>query len=135
MLRMDCTIRTLQREDIRLAIDWAADEGWNPGLHDAESFHAADPEGFLVAQVEGVPVGCISAVAYGAAAGLYAGLCDAVPVGEAVYLDVPQPNAEAVALANAHGMVAVFETARMYAGPAPACRLDTVYGVTTFELG
>jgi len=65
MHRMDCTIRTMHRDEIRLAIDWAADEGWNPGLHDAASFHAADPQAFLVAEVDGVPVGCISAVAYG----------------------------------------------------------------------
>jgi hypothetical protein len=281
---MDCTIRTLQRDEIRLAIDWAGDEGWNPGLHDAASFHAADPEGFLVAEVDGVPVGCISAVAYGSSFGfiglyivtpawrgrgvgmrlwnagmgrlagrvvgldgvpaqqenyrrsgfalawrnvryggharasgarlpveviplaqidldtlcrkdaevfpaprraflqawrampdstglawqgdgrlrgwgvirrcrtghkigplvadepavasaLYAGLRDAVPAGDAVFLDVPEPNAEAVALARAHGLGSVFETARMYAGAEPGCRLDTVYGVTTFELG
>jgi hypothetical protein len=284
MRRMTCAIRILQRDEIRLAIDWAADEGWNPGLHDAASFHAADPQGFLVAEVDGVPVGCISAVAYGTSFGfiglyivapawrgrgfglrlwnagmsrlagrvvgldgvpaqqenyrrsgfalawrnvryagtacnsgrrlpdavvplaridpdtlcrkdqdvfpasrrafleawcatpestglawqadgrlggwglirrcrtgfkigplvaddpaiasaLYAGLCDAVPPGEAVFFDVPQPNADAVALAQAHGLRSVFETARMYAGAAPACRLETVYGVTTFELG
>jgi GNAT superfamily N-acetyltransferase len=281
---MDCTIRTLHRDEIQLAIDWAADEGWNPGLHDAWSFHAADPDGFLVAEVADDPVGCISAVAYGTgfgfiglyivapawrgrgigmrlwnagmsrlagrvvgldgvpaqqenyrrsgfalawrnirhggvaraggphlsdevvplaqidldtlchkdlevfpaprtaflrawrampdstglawqrdgrlggwgvirrcragykigplvaddlaiASALYSGLCDAVPAGEAVYLDVPEPNAQALALAQAHGLTAVFETARMYAGPEPACRLETVYGVTTFELG
>lgn len=284
MRGMNCTIRALRREEMRLAIDWAADEGWNPGLHDADSFHVADPEGFLVAEVDGVPVGCISAVAYGAGFGfiglyivtpawrgrgigirlwqagmsrlsgrvvgldgvpaqqdnyrrsgfmlawrnvryggvaqasaqaqadevvplaqvdldtlcrkdretfpapraaflqawrampdstglawqrddrlggwgvirrcrsghkigplvaddpaiastLYASLCNTVPAGESVYLDVPQPNPEAVALAQAHGLRGVFETARMYAGPLPACRLETVYGVTTFELG
>jgi hypothetical protein len=281
---MDCAIRTLQRDEIRLALDWAGDEGWNPGLHDAASFHAADPEGFLVAEIGGVPVGCISAVAYGTSFGfiglyivapawrgrgvgmrlwnegmrrlagrvigldgvpaqqenyrrsgfelawrnlrqggtarasgrrlpgevvplaridldalcrkdrevfaaprraflqawrtapestglawqsdgrlcgwgvirrcrtghkigplvadepaiseaLYVGLCDAVPAGEPVFLDVPQPNAEAVALAQAHGLRGVFETARMYAGEKPECNLKTVYGVTTFELG
>jgi ribosomal protein S18 acetylase RimI-like enzyme len=281
---MHCAIRTLQRDEIQLALDWARDEGWNPGLHDAASFHAADPQGFLVAEIDGVPVGCISAVAYGSAFGfiglyivapawrgrgvgmrlwsagmarlagrvvgldgvpaqqenyrrsgfalawrnvrygglarasgqrlpgdvvplaridldtlcrkdqevfpaprraflqawraapestglawqgngrlggwgvirrchsgykigplvadelaiasaLYAGLCDAVPAGEPVFLDVPEPNTEAVALAQANGLRSVFETARMYAGAAPECRLETVYGVTTFELG
>ncbi|MGE4374333.1 MAG: hypothetical protein AB7D01_01280 [Methanoculleus sp.] len=39
-------------------------------------------------------------------------LCAEVP-GEAIYLDTPEPNAEAVALARRHGMVAVFETARI----------------------
>jgi len=29
----------------------------------------------------------------------------------------------------------VFETARMYTGPAPAIDLARIYGITTFELG
>ena len=52
-----------------------------------------------------------------------------------VYLDVPEPHAAAVALAQANGMSSVFETARMYRGLAPECKLNTVYGITTFELG
>jgi len=271
-------------DETRLAIAWAAEEGWNPGLHDALSFRAAAPEGFLLAEVGGVPVGCISAVAYGSAFGfiglylvvppwrglgiglrlwdaaisrlsgrvvgldgvpaqqenykrsgftlawrnaryagialpsekavpselvplpavdletlcrkdrevfpaprtaflrqwrsmpdsaglawlhqghlggwgvirrcreghrigplvadepaiasaLYAGLCDTVAAGDAVCLDLPEPNAAAVALAKENGMSCVFETARMYKGPAPACNLGAVYGITTFELG
>ncbi len=46
-----------------------------------------------------------------------------VPAGVAVYLDVPEPNAAAVALAERHGMVVAFETARMYTGRAPALPL------------
>jgi GNAT superfamily N-acetyltransferase len=284
MARMHCTIRTLSRDEIRLTTDWAAEEGWNPGLHDAQSFYAADRDGFLVAEVDGQPVGCISAVAYGsdfgfiglyivvrawrgrgiglrlwnagisrlsgrvigldglpaqqgnykrsgftpawrnvryagiarpsekAASGemvplskvafdalcrkdrevfpaprtaflrewcsipdsagrawlhngriggwgvirrcreghkigplvadesaialaLYAGLCDTVPAGDAVYLDLPEPNAAAFSLAQSLGMSRVFETARMYKGPAPECNLGVVYGITSFELG
>ena len=282
---MDCTIRTMQRDEVRLAVDWAAAEGWNPGLYDAPCFHAADPQGFLLAEVSGEPVGCVSAVSYdghfgfiglyivapawrgkgiglqlwnaamsrlaghvigldgvpaqqdnyrrsgfalawwnvrfaglvqhqadrtlpptvvplasvGVAAlsradrrvfpaprvaflrawtampdstglawledghiagwgvirrcrqghkigplvadkpaiacALYTALCHSVPAGDAVYLDVPMVNADAVALAKANGMSSVFETARMYAGPAPKVELDAVYGITTFELG
>jgi hypothetical protein len=281
---MDCTVRTMRRDEVQLAVDWAAQEGWNPGLHDAPCFHAADPEGFLIAEADGEPVGCISAVSYAGrfgfiglyivvparrgqgiglrlwkagmtrlsgqvigldgvaaqqanysrsgftlawrnvrfaglarpvpeapprhvvplsavnftalcrmdrsvfpaprdaflhawcampdstglawldggelggwgvirrcreghkigplvaaksaiASALYAGLCGAVPAGDAVYLDVPMPNTNAVAMAEANGMSSVFETARMYAGPAPECDLNAVYGVTTFELG
>jgi hypothetical protein len=29
-----------------MMLDWAADEGWNPGLGDAAAFFAVDPEGF-----------------------------------------------------------------------------------------
>jgi GNAT superfamily N-acetyltransferase len=281
---MDCTLRTMRREDLDFAIDLAAAEGWNPGLHDAAAFHAADPAGFLMAERDGRPVGCISAVSYagrfgfiglyivvpecrgegigrrlwdagmarlagqvvgldgvpaqqafyrrsgfelawqnvrfagsawaaGAAADprivplrsvdfgavcaddarvfpapraaflqswiampdatglacmdggrlagwglvrrcrqghkigplnadtpavaetLYAALCASVPAGEAVFLDVPLPNAAAQALAHAQGLQPVFHTARMYAGPAPALALERVFGVTSFELG
>lgn len=284
MARMDCTVRTMHPHEVQLAIDWAAQEGWNPGLHDAECFHAADPEGFLIAEVDGQPAGCISAVSYAGhfgfiglyivapawrgqgiglrlwntamarlsgqvvgldgvpaqqanyrrsgftlawnnarmtgiagpnrdgvsphivrlsdvdfaalcrkdlsvfpaprdaflrawttmpastglawmesgelrgwgvirqcrqghkigplvadtpaiASALFAALGSTVPAGNAVFLDVPMPNPHALALAQAYGMSSVFETARMYAGPAPACDLDTIYGITTFELG
>jgi hypothetical protein len=55
--------------------------------------------------------------------------------GGEVYLDVPQPNGPAVALANSHGLAPVFETARMYSGPIRPVDLERVYGVTSFELG
>jgi ribosomal protein S18 acetylase RimI-like enzyme len=55
--------------------------------------------------------------------------------GETLYLDVPEPNAEAMRLAERHGLKPVFETARMYTGDAPAIDLARVFGVTTFELG
>jgi len=270
--------------EVGIAIDFAAAEGWNPGLHDAACFHAADPGGFLLAERDGRTVGCISAVSYAGrfgfiglyivapawraqgigrrlwAAGMgrlaghvvgldgvpaqqayyrrkgftlawqnarYAGaaqpnqgseprqivslhavdlaalcaddlrsfpaprdaflrcwtampeaaglawlddgrlrgwglirrcrsghkiaplvadkpsiahalfdaLCARVPRGDGVYLDVPLPNADAVALTRARGLEAVFQTARMYAGAAPAIELTRVYGVTSFELG
>jgi hypothetical protein len=276
-------IRTMTRADVDLAIDWAAAEGWNPGLEDAACFHAADPEGFLLGTVDGEPVATISAVRYGATfgfIGLYivnpgwrgrgvgmqvwkaalarlagrtigldgvvaqqanyrksgfalayrnlryagtsagagpidarivplssrpfaevaaydralfpddrtpflsawlgqphakayavvngsalagygviraartgfkvgplfaddAGLAEAlfgamqahVPAGAAVCLDVPEGNVAAVALAERHGLAVSFETARMYAGGAPALPLRRLFGVTTFELG
>ena len=281
---MDCTIRTMRSDEIKIAIEFAAREGWNPGLHDAACFHAADPGGFLVAECLGQPVGCIAAVSYAGrfgfiglyivapawrerglgrrlwtegmarlagqvvgldgvpaqqenyrrsgfelawqnvrfagaarhtsrtepaqiaplgavdfallcaddrrvfpapraeflrcwiampdaaglawlergrvagwglirrcreghkigplvaddpsiASALFAALCDRVPVGDTVYLDVPMPNADALTLAQTQGLHGVFETARMYAGAAPACELQRVYGITTFELG
>jgi ribosomal protein S18 acetylase RimI-like enzyme len=60
------TIRPMTRDEIgRYALEWAAREGWNPGLDDAAAFYAADPEGFLLGELDGEPVGCISAVRYG----------------------------------------------------------------------
>ena len=58
-------IRNLEQQELNIMADWAAAEGWNPGLHDAECFYAADPQGFFIGEVAGSPVGCISAVAYG----------------------------------------------------------------------
>jgi hypothetical protein len=57
------------------------------------------------------------------------------PVGGQVFIDVPQPNDAAVALATTRGFAPVFETARMYSGPIRRVALERVYGVTTFELG
>ncbi len=61
---MSLTVRNMTRNEVSLAIEWAAAEGWNPGLHDAECFYAADPNGFFLALLDGQPVGCLSAVAY-----------------------------------------------------------------------
>lgn len=281
---MEAAIRTMQRGDVDAAMELAAREGWNPGLHDAACFFAADAQGFLQAELDGQRVGCISAVAYGEDFGFiglyivepawrgqgmgwqlwqagmarlagrmvgldgvpaqqdnyrrsgfelawrnarFAGqarhdggpdakgvvalsevtfeaLCDAdrrvfpapraaflrawitqpqacglavvehgrlkgwglirpcreghkiaplvadepavaqvlftalqrrAPPRAAIFLDVPLPNADAVALARRHGMATVFETARMYRGAAPALALERVYGLTSFELG
>lgn len=276
--------RAMRRNEVDIAIEWAAQEGWNPGLHDAEAFHAADPEGFLVGTLADESAAVISAVRYekhfgfvgffivrpelrrqgygmqmwqaamerlsgrtvgldgvpaqqdnyrksgfhlahrnvryqGAAAvadirhaapcvklqdlpfaelaaydrqffpaereaflsswialpqsfalgvvegsrlagygvirachqghkigplfadtpelaqALFNGLNASVAAGSRVYLDVPANNPAAVALALGKGMQPVFETARMYKGPAPDLPLSRTYGITSFELG
>jgi len=57
-------IRTMRSDELAFAIDLAATEGWNPGLHDAECFYAADAGGFFIGELGGERVGCISAVSY-----------------------------------------------------------------------
>jgi hypothetical protein len=52
-----------------------------------------------------------------------------------IFLDVPEPHRQAAALAARFGLAPVFETARMYTGPAPRLRTDRIFGVTSFELG
>ena len=277
------TIRAMRPEEIPLAIDWAAGEGWNPGLADANGFAAVDREGFLIAELGGTPAAVISVVNYDqafsflgfyivrpelrgrglgfelwqaglahaggrsigldgvvtqqanyarqgfafshrniryraigaagtetggeattdlrdvafaqlvaddarvfpaarpaflkawldtpghvgravlrrgrlagwgvirlaragfkigplnaedpqAAAAVLAALLDEAG-GDEVFLDVPEPNAAAVALAARHGFAPVFETARMYRGPVRPVALERVYGVASFELG
>lgn len=45
-------------------IPWMRDAGWNPGLHDAETFITADPLGFLVGELDGQPIATVSGVRY-----------------------------------------------------------------------
>jgi GNAT superfamily N-acetyltransferase len=279
-------IKTMSRMDLDLAVEWAAVEGWNPGLHDADAFFATDPDGYLVGKLDGEPIASISAVQYGSNFGfigfyivqpmfrgkghglaiwnaamqrlegrnigldgvidqqenyresgfnlayrnvrhaahasacvksthadtavialsalpfaslldydraffpdsrevflrrwlappaghalacmkgealcgygvirqcrnghkigplfadnaavadtLMSALCARVPGDDQVFLDIPEVNPAAIALAERRGMSRVFETARMYTGPAPDIPLDRLFGVTTFELG
>jgi GNAT superfamily N-acetyltransferase len=270
----------MRRDEIPLALGWAAEEGWNPGLADGSCFTSADPKGFFVGEYEGKPAATLSVINYdehfaflgfyivrpdlrGRGFGLriwkagiehagtrtvgldgvvaqqenyrksgfklaynntrYGGIphgvdapATTVPLSEvppevvardgarvfpadrpgflrawtgapghtgravlrdgqltswgvirpcrqgrkigplvaddraaaeavfsalagsgegAVFLDTPQPNRDAVALAEAHGLVPVFETARMYTGAIRPVALQRVFGVTTFELG
>lgn len=276
----DISIRALNRAEIGLALEWAADEGWNPGRADAACFATVDAGGFMVAELDGAPAAVISVVNYDARfafLGFYivrpelrgqgiglrlwqAGLAhagertiglDGVPAqqanysrqgfvfahrnirfagtpeageagdtvdlarvafeavamsdarvfpapraaflkawltapghagravmqagrlkgwgvvrparagwkigpliaedpetadvlfralraaagSEAIVLDVPEPNAEALALAHRHGLAPVFETARMYRGSLRPEALGPLFGVTSFELG
>jgi GNAT superfamily N-acetyltransferase len=61
----DFIVRTMSAGEVDLSLEWAAAEGWNPGLHDASCFRAADPDGFFIGEWRGEPAACISAVAYG----------------------------------------------------------------------
>ncbi|MEU4167961.1 GNAT family N-acetyltransferase [Streptomyces sp. NPDC026665] len=55
--------------------------------------------------------------------------------GRALAVDVPQANAEAVALVGKLGLGPSFETARMYTGPVREFAGERVFGVTSLELG
>ncbi|MBN1345652.1 MAG: GNAT family N-acetyltransferase [Phycisphaerae bacterium] len=57
-------VRQMTRQEVDLLIDWAAEEGWNPGLHDAEAFYSADPEGFFAGELDGQMVGGSCGVVY-----------------------------------------------------------------------
>lgn len=66
---------------------------------------------------------------------LFQALAGSVPSGQALFIDLPEPNGHALDLVERHGMSLVFETARMYKGKAPQLPLAKIFGVTTFELG
>jgi len=59
-------IRPMQPEEISIAVNWAAAEGWNPGLADDACFAAPDPQGFFIGELEGEPAATVSCVNYGA---------------------------------------------------------------------
>lgn len=61
---MNYEIRPMKRIDLDIAINWAAKEGWNPGLYDGDSFYETDPNGFFMGFLGNKPISCISAVSY-----------------------------------------------------------------------
>lgn len=60
------TIRPMRPDEISIAIEWAAAEGWNPGLSDAACFASVDPQGFLIGELDGQPAATVSCVNYDA---------------------------------------------------------------------
>lgn len=54
----------MTRDELDFAVELAAAEGWNPGIYDADAFHATDPNGFFIGLLGDEPISCISAVAY-----------------------------------------------------------------------
>jgi GNAT superfamily N-acetyltransferase len=135
---MTRTTRPLKRSELDLLLKWAATEGWNPGLHDAEAFWAADPNGFFGAFVGENMVAGIAAVAYGpdyGFIGLY--ICDpdcrgqghgkAVWDAAMTYLGARTIGLDAVPEQQANyarmGFVASYETVRM-TGVLPVADLE-----------
>ena len=83
---------------------------------------------------DGCKIGPLFADDAAVAEKLYRALAVFAP-GEPVFLDVPENNAAAVALADKYAMQEVFGCARMYLGPNPSIAANRIFGVTTFELG
>lgn len=61
---MSYVVRPATRDELEIMIEWAAKEGWNPGLYDGDSFYAIDNRGFLLGLLDKKPVSSISAVSY-----------------------------------------------------------------------
>jgi GNAT superfamily N-acetyltransferase len=60
----DYRIERMSLSDVEVAIDWAAREGWNPGLNDAACFYAIDPNGFFMGEFDGRMIASGSAPIY-----------------------------------------------------------------------
>jgi GNAT superfamily N-acetyltransferase len=65
MLEKNYAIKTMSLEEVNIAIEWAAAEGWNPGIHDADCYSTADPNGFLIGLIGDEPIATIYAIKYG----------------------------------------------------------------------
>ncbi|MFC9843510.1 GNAT family N-acetyltransferase [Streptomyces sp. NPDC060223] len=62
----DLVVTRASLDDWKVVCEWAADEGWNPGVSDRVSFFAQDPEGFFLGRLGGEPATAVSVVNYGA---------------------------------------------------------------------
>lgn len=57
---MNYIVRPITRIELDIPIKWAAKEGWNPGLYDADAFYATDPKGFFMGFLDGEPISSLS---------------------------------------------------------------------------
>lgn len=65
MTRLPYHIQRMSRAHLGTAIEWAEQEGWNPGRHDVDIFHTIDVRGHFMAWLGDDPVACISALRHG----------------------------------------------------------------------
>lgn len=84
---------------------------------------------------EGYKIGPLFANSAEIAAQLLVALQNKISEGNYFTLDIPEPNAEALKIAERFKMEYSFETARMYKNGIPKIDLNKVFGVTTYELG
>lgn len=90
--------------------------------------------GVIRACAEGYKIGPLFAATPQTADQLFRALSDRAS-GEPIFLDTPENNQAALALAEQYDLKEVFGCARMYYGEAPSLPWRNIYGVTTFELG
>lgn len=60
------TVRTMQRQEVSIAIEWAKQEGWNPGIHDAKTYYAIDHKGFFLGELHNEIIAVSTGVCYDA---------------------------------------------------------------------
>ncbi|GAA6190416.1 GNAT family N-acetyltransferase [Phaeobacter sp. NW0010-22] len=111
-----------------------------PGHHARAVWDQGELRGYTVLRPcrDGYKIGPLFADDKEIARDLLAAVLDQVPANQrsqTVYLDTPDCNDSAMALAGELEMEPVFETARMYTGPAPDIDMTRIFGVTSFELG
>ncbi len=63
-MNKEFSYQQLNLEQFKTYVEWAAAEGWNPGIHDAEIFWNTDPQGFWGCFKDEEMVGGASMVSY-----------------------------------------------------------------------
>jgi hypothetical protein len=56
-MRVSYVIRNLREDEVNIPIEWAREEGWNPGLHDGACHYPVDPSGWFCADYDGEVIG------------------------------------------------------------------------------
>jgi hypothetical protein len=107
-----------------------------PGATAVASIKGGEMKGYGVMRPceRGFKIGPLFADDEAVAESLFQAMASRAP-GEPIFLDLPETNPSALALATRHAMQPVFQTVRMYSGKPPQLPLGRIYGVTTFELG
>jgi len=102
-----------------------------------QAVQAGDTVGFGTIRPcrEGYKIGPLVAHSQQVAEAILARLLQGIGPQDQVFLDVPEPNIAGNNVAQSLGLRPVFETARMFRGPAPNIDVNKVFGVTSFELG
>lgn len=59
---MTIAIKKMSRDELEIVMEWAKDEGWNPGRYDYNTYYTVDPSGFLLLTLDEKPIGSISIV-------------------------------------------------------------------------
>ncbi|EKD96411.1 MAG: GCN5-related N-acetyltransferase [uncultured bacterium] len=61
---MEERIRKMSKNELLIAVDWAKQEGWDPGLNDTDAFWKTDPNGFYALEKDEKMIGSVSGVSY-----------------------------------------------------------------------
>ncbi|MCE2982859.1 MAG: GNAT family N-acetyltransferase [Parachlamydia sp.] len=83
---------------------------------------------------EGFKIGPLFAESFLIAQALFEALCLKAGQGP-IFLDIPEPNKQALELVQQYRMTPVFEVLRMYRNGFPQMDISGIFGITTYELG
>lgn len=63
-VKENINIRRMTIEDLEMVMQWAQEEGWNPGRYESRALYAADPTGYYLLEVDKQPVASLAIVRY-----------------------------------------------------------------------